>query len=852
MAGTIKGMTIEIGGNTAPLEKALKDTNKEISTTQRELNEINKLLKFDPKNTELLRQKQQLLGDQIKNTTTKLDALKQAQAKLDEEIKKGGNVNQAEYRKLEREIATTENTLKGLKEQAKQTHPEIEKIAQGLKKAGEIAANVAKVGFQATVVGVTALAGACTTAVTAITKLAISAGQMADDLNTMATVTGLSTKQLQEFAYASDLIDVSVDTLAGSLKKLTSNMSNAKKGSGDVYDTFKALGVEFQNSDGTLRNSTEVFNETIKALGNVANETERDALAMKLFGKSATELNPLIEGGIDTLSRMADEANELGLILSQDALDGANAFNDQLDMLKSKGKGLFNVIGTEIATEFTPAMEQVNSRVNEVIKSLTTALKNGGFKGFTEEVTKQLGSLVTDLAKKLPDVVKFGVDIIATLVNSLKENASQIGEGVAEVITTLIDGLYEILPQIVELAITFINSFGKSLGENLPTILPTIVKGILAIADAIVSNLDLIIEAGVTIIEGLIKGILNALPELIKKVPEIIVKVVQALTEAIPMLLEALGEIWQAEIDFFLDPNNLEMLVDTAITFIQTLSNSLLDSLPIIIDAVVKLVDTMCDKLSDTEQLDKFINTAIELMITLANAFIDNSGLLLEKAPEIISSLVSAFARLAPRLFETAITLLTHLGQGLIDNLGELTQPIQNTWEWIKDTMETAFSKVVNVGANLVYGIWDGIRNTKDWLIRKIRQFCSDTLQAIKDFFGIESPSKVMANEVGTYMAEGIGVGFAKEMPSVIKDMESKLSAVTGAMQTELSFGDIPQIQGNTIMTENQYITRNYTNTLETIRQPQSVELVIDDTTIARTLIPALDQEYNRLGVKPA
>lgn len=121
---------------------------------------------------------------------------------------------------------------------------------------------------------------------------------------------------------------------------------------------------------------------------------------------------------------------------------------------------------------------------------------------------------------------------------------------------------------------------------------------------------------------------------------------------------------------------------------------------------------------------------------------------------------------------------------------------------------------------------------------------------AIKNFFGIESPSKVMANEVGKYMAQGIGVGFGNAIPSVINAMQEKLSAVTGAFQTELNIGDIPQIQGNQIVSENQYVTRNYTNTIETIRQPQTIELVLDGTKLARALIQPLDNEYNRLGVK--
>lgn len=143
----------------------------------------------------------------------------------------------------------------------------------------------------------------------------------------------------------------------------------------------------------------------------------------------------------------------------------------------------------------------------------------------------------------------------------------------------------------------------------------------------------------------------------------------------------------------------------------------------------------------------------------------------------------------------------------------------------------------------------NGIKATKDWLWNKLKEWCGSVLNGVKAFFGIESPSKVMADEVGKYMAQGIGVGFANTLPSVVSAMQDKLASVTDAMQTQLSFGDIPQIQGNQIVSENQYITKNFTNTLETVRQPQTVELVLDGTKLARALIQPLDNEYNRLGV---
>lgn len=123
-------------------------------------------------------------------------------------------------------------------------------------------------------------------------------------------------------------------------------------------------------------------------------------------------------------------------------------------------------------------------------------------------------------------------------------------------------------------------------------------------------------------------------------------------------------------------------------------------------------------------------------------------------------------------------------------------------------------------------------------------------LAAITSFFGIESPSKVMADQVGKYMAEGIGVGFGNTMPSVVEAMQKQLAGVTDAFQTELALGDIPQIQGNQVISENSYVTKNYTNTIETIRQPQAIELVLDGTKVARAIIPPLNSEYNRLGVK--
>lgn len=846
MAGTIKGMTIEIGGNTAPLEQALKSANKEINATQKELNQVNKLLKLDPTNVELLKQKQQLLGQQIGQTTTKLDALKQAQAKLDEEMKKGGNVNQEEYRKLGREIAVAESSLSKLKDEAKACHPELAKVQEALKKTAEVAGTIGKGVLDLTVNGVKALGTASIASAGAIFKLAQNAGALADDLNTLSATTGLSTQELQEFQYASDLIDVSVETLAGALKKTTASMISAQSGTGASAEAFKKLGVSVTDAQGNLRDNNDVFQDAIKALGNVANETERDALAMQIFGKSATELNPLIEGGIDSLAKMATQANDLGLILSQEALDGANAFNDQLDILKANGRNTMQVIGTEIASELTPAMESLNQVTMSYIKQLTTAMKSKGIAGLAETAGSIVGDIASKIATELPKIAEVGVQIALNLVNAINENAETIGMAGAQLITVLVEGFYTMLPTLIETAVTMIGSFITTIGEKLPEIIPVITNGLIQTADAIVNNLDLIINAGLQLFLGLVQGLEKALPSLIAKLPEIIGKVATTLIENLPTIIEAVGQIVISVANTL--GQSVDQLIPVVIQTILTLIDTIINNLPTIINTVVSVVTAIADALVDN--IDLIIEGAVQLIVALAEGLVRALPKLVARLPEIIMAIVNGLIALASKMWDVATSLISNLGNSLANGVSGLLEGINAIWEYIKNGLTNAFKGVIDIGKNIVEGLWNGINDRVNWLGNKISNFCENALQGIKDFFGIESPSKVMANQVGNYMAEGIGVGFGKTMPSVISQMQDKLAGVTDAFQTELAFGDIPQIQGNQVISENQYITRNYTNTIETIRQPQSVELVLDGTRVARTLIPALDSEYNRLGVK--
>lgn len=349
-ANRIKGITIDIGANTVQLTDALKDVEKRLKTTQTELNDVNRLLKLDPKNTELLAQKQKLLTSAVEDTKKKLEeeqeALKQLVAKSD-----GSDAAVRQQNALKREIEATTQSLKQYQTELKAMPSSLKNLAD---KTGELAEKTR------------GLSAAAAAGLTGLVGLAIKAGQTADDLNTLAKQTGFTTAELQKMQYASDRIDVSMETITGAAAKMTKQIASGNS-------AFAELGVSLTDASGNTRNVTDIFYETIEALSKVENETDRDTLAMSLFGKSANELAGVIDDGGEALRAFGQEAENAGLILSQDALDNANQFNDALDQLKAKAQAAFLESGATLAENFLPAMEklvEIGGKVLEFIANM--------------------------------------------------------------------------------------------------------------------------------------------------------------------------------------------------------------------------------------------------------------------------------------------------------------------------------------------------------------------------------------------------------------------------------------------------------------------------------------------------
>lgn len=401
MAGRIQGITIEIGGDTTKLSKALKDVDKNLKTTQTALKDVDKLLKFDPKNTELLTQKQKLLKSSIELTKDRLEKLREAQ----KQVQKGT----PEWDALQREIIETEQKLEGLEKQYKDfgsvATQQIREAGKAMQEAGgkitEIGEKLAPVSAAAAALGGSLL------------KLGYDAVTNADDLNTLAKQTGLTTEEIQKMKYASDLIDVSFEDVAGALRKMKSNMDGHA-------ETWEKLGVSVTDASGNMRDVNDVFYDVVKALSKVENGTERDRLAMDIFGKSADSLAGIIDDGGASLDEFGTKAEEAGLILEQDTLDKLNKTNDTLDELKANLSATAGALGADVAETLAPALEVLAGQIENVTAKL---------RDLTPEQTAVLLAITGAVAVLAPAIIVIGqlITAIGAIASALAPVIAALG-----------------------------------------------------------------------------------------------------------------------------------------------------------------------------------------------------------------------------------------------------------------------------------------------------------------------------------------------------------------------------------------------------------------------------------------
>jgi hypothetical protein len=368
--------------------------------------------------------------DALKKMATPLDKVRSAFAATKEQ---GGGVKEV-LANLKDEFTLSTDSANGLGTALTDIagHFGIQ-LPEGASKAAS-ALNGINAGAALAVTGIGLLAAAIVKAEKALISMTKESAEYAKEIKTLSSVTGQSAESLQEFDYAAEMIGVSSDRIRDSLKETTNKMQEAATGTGDAYEAYNKLGVEITDVDGQLRSAEDVFYDTIDALGDMKNKTERDALAMDLMSESAQELNPLIEIGSDGLKQYAQEAHSMGYVLDNEALTALTEVDDAYQRLQKSQEGAKN----QLSAEFAPYLTEFYEKITKLIRDGGQALKDSGLMDSFGMLLETVGDIIaptdqlsSDTVPKLTEALRPLAEIMAGIADTI-----DFISGAATVLTT--------------------------------------------------------------------------------------------------------------------------------------------------------------------------------------------------------------------------------------------------------------------------------------------------------------------------------------------------------------------------------------------------------------------------------
>ena len=464
----------------------------------------------------------------------------------------------------------------------------------------------------------------------------------------------------------------------------------------------------------------------------------------------------------------------------------------------------------EIADQVMPTVREFVQFGSEGLSRLTAAFREGGISGAAHEFGKLLEELAPKIAEIIPDIARVFKEIAMSIGHSLYQILPTLIQTLQEMIPELVGELFAFgaqlsgwfLPEMIDLITSVFTSVLQLIPEYLPTIGEMLSEGIVSLVGRITELLPVFIDTAIQIINTIIEII-----------PDIIPPIFEAVVNAIPMLAQTIAD-------------NLPVIIETLTDLVMSVAELIPDIFPVLIPAVTQAICTLIDDIAAAmEKLPELIGAIIDITTAVIDAILDNLPLFLDCAaqimhavgqavidhfPEIMDALGRLFVKVVdtvegyfPKLLEAGRNLWGHLIDGIKSGWSGFMGEV---YEWGDSVLEAAddiaadmvdfwgglWDKMVDIGGDIIGGIWEGIKQGWNDLKEGIEEFGDTVVETFCDIFDINSPSKILEDKVGVNLAKGIGVGFEDEIPDVIKQMGSEVGGIidelTGAeMNADLS-----------------------------------------------------------------
>ncbi len=759
-ANKIKGLTVEIGGDTTKLGKALEAVNKKSQDLSSELGEINKLLKMDPGNTELLAQKQKVLAAAVSNTSEKLDKLKQAEKQVQEQFERG-EVSEAQYRALQREIITTEKKVGSYEKAIEETNDALKKHKKHSDEAGDSAgklggalASAAKVGFAAVTAAAGAALGALVGAAEGSREYRTEQGKLTAAFETAGHSQAAATETYKTLQGVLGESDQAVEA-ANHLAQLVDNEQDLATWTNIATGVYATFGDSLP-----IENLTEAANETAKTgaiTGGLADALNWAGVSEEQFQAqldactTEQERQALITETLNGLySEAADKYRETNaeVIRANEANEAWAASMAEVGAAVDPILTDVKMLGASLLSDFLPG-----------IKEVTTAFRGllNGDEGAAEGIGEALSGIISQLLDKVvelaPTLVQVAASLVTSLVTSLVEMLPQILETVLGLITQVITLLADTLPQIIQTIVEIIPQVIEKLMEALPQIIQAVLTLVLAIVDALPGIITTLIEALPTVINAIIDALLSSIPLIV----EAAIQLLMAIVDAIPVIVEALVQ-------------NLPTIIDAII-------DGVLDALPLLLDAAIQLfmalveaIPKIClELIKALPQIWKTIQGVLKtlpsriwaILLQVVQRFIKWGSELVAKAKtaasNVLSAVVNKLKALPGDIWNAIKSAVNKVAQWGRDLAAKGRQAATDLFNAIVNKVKELPGKMASIGRDIVKGLWNGIKDMVGWIKDKISGFADSVLDALKSFFGVHSPSTETA-----WMGEMLSAGLAK------------------------------------------------------------------------------------------
>lgn len=900
-SSAIKGISIEIGGNTTKLGKALENVEKKSRSLTSELKDINGMLKFDPGNTELLAQKQKVLGDAIKECANKLDILKQAEKQVQAQFERG-EVTEEQYRALQREIMKTEGVMKGYGNQLEAVAKQLDLSSKGSKKAkkgaqetgdeskkagkklDDFADAADKANKSSGGLGKT-LAGAAKTGLKAI---GVAAGAAITGLVAAAESTREYRTEMGKLDAAYSASGHSADTASAAYKTLygvigeTDQSVEAAQQIALLADSEKdvakwadlAAGVTGKFGD-ALQPETffESANETLKlgeATGAFTQMLEGCGLSVEEFNAGLAACTTEAEKQAYMLSVTEGALGEAGEAYKKNNAEiiRANQANDAWMQSLAGVGGAIEPIITDVKMLGASLLSELVPGVQELAEAMRGLLN--GDEGAAEAVGEALSGIITQVLGKVtelaPTLVSVAMSLITTLTTTLINMLPQLTTTLIQLISTVLDGLTQAIPQIVQEFVAMIPQLVQALVTGIPLLIQGAVQFLLAIVQAIPQIIPPLVAAIPQITMALINGLVAAIPALIQGAVQFLMAIVQAIPQIVKALVPQIPVIVQTIVNCL--QQNLPVLLQGAIQLFNAIIQAIPLILPPLMQALPQIINTLVNFLMNN--IDILLDAAITLLFALIDAIPVLIEALVQNLPLIITTIIQALANAVPKVLQAAVRLffslidaagqllsqlpsmminiITAIWDGLVSGIPQILGAAVQIVGTILGALGELPLKVLDIGKNIVKGIWDGICAMGDWLWKKFTGWCDDLLGWAMKILGIHSPSRVFRDQIGKNIGLGMAEGIEDSMGAV-QDAVGNLgdTAINGIdLERELQNRSVQQatIQ-HTFMTDS--VAAKLDSILAAIEKGQV--LMLDGKTLVGSTAGAYD---NALGKRRA